>query len=83
MFCCHVQVSAKHWVYPRTGLSIPLEFAYAPLIVSEIKSGCDLRPADPRTTPAAPPYPVAEAESYFSKYTIVVSSFAGSSDGSP
>lgn len=52
VFCCHVQVSAKHWVYPRTGLSIPLEFAYGTLIVSETKSGCDLRPADPRTIPA-------------------------------
>jgi len=55
VFCCHVQVSAKHWVYPRgsqTGLSIPLEFAYGPLIVSETKSGCDLRPADPQTVPA-------------------------------
>ncbi len=52
VFCCHVQVSAKHWVYPRgsqTGLSIPLEFAYGPLIVSETRSGCDLRPADPQT----------------------------------
>ena len=51
VFCCHVQVSAKHWVYPRgsqTGLSIPLEFAYGPLIVSETRSGCDLRPADPQ-----------------------------------
>ena len=55
VFCCHVQVSAKHWVYPRgsqTGLSIPLEFAYGPLTVSETQSGCDLRPADPRTVPA-------------------------------
>ncbi|HTM51157.1 MAG TPA: hypothetical protein VL285_20820 [Bryobacteraceae bacterium] len=55
VFCCHVQVSAKHWVYPRgsqTGLSIPLEFAYGPLVVSETTSGCDLRPADPMTVPA-------------------------------
>lgn len=55
VFCCHVQVSAKHWVYPRgsqTGLSIPLEFAYGPLVVSETQSGCDLRPADPQTIPA-------------------------------
>jgi len=55
VFCCHVQVSAKHWVYPRgsqTGLSIPLEFAYGPLVVSETQSGCDLRPADPQTVPA-------------------------------
>jgi hypothetical protein len=52
VFCCHVQVSARHWVYPSTGLSIPLEFAYGPLIVSETKSGCDLRPANPRSIPA-------------------------------
>jgi hypothetical protein len=55
VFCCHVQVSAKHWVYPRgsaTGLSIPLEFAYGPLVVSETQSGCDLRPTDPLTIPA-------------------------------
>jgi hypothetical protein len=55
VFCCHVQVSAKHWVYPRgtqAGLSIPLEFAYGPLVVSETTSGCDLRPADPMTVPA-------------------------------
>ncbi len=53
VFCCHVQVSAKHWVYPRGScLSIPLEFAYGPLVVSETKSGCDLRPADPQAIPA-------------------------------
>jgi len=51
VFCCHVQVSAKHWVYPRgsrTDLAIPLEFAYGPLLVSETQSGCDLRPPDPQ-----------------------------------
>jgi hypothetical protein len=55
VFCCHVSVSAKHWVYPRntqSGLSIPMEFAYGPLVVSETSSGCDLRPADPLTVPA-------------------------------
>ena len=55
VFCCHVQVAAKHWVYPRqrpSGVSIPLEFAYGPLVVSETQSGCDLRPADPETAPA-------------------------------
>lgn len=54
VFCCHVQVNAKHWVYPRnskTGLSIPLEFAYGPLVVNEHSSGCDLRPADPLNIP--------------------------------
>src|SRR5260370_21082019 len=58
VFCCHVQVSAKHWVYPRasqTGLSIPLEFAYGPLVVSEPHSGCAPRPAAPLTLPEAAP----------------------------
>ncbi len=54
VFCCHVQVAAKHWAYPRnskTGLSIPLEFAYGPLVINQHSSGCDLRPADPTTIP--------------------------------
>ena len=54
VFCCHIQVAAKHWVYPRktkTGISLPLEFAIGPLIINEHKSGCDLRPADPMTIP--------------------------------
>jgi hypothetical protein len=52
VFCCHVQVSAKHWVFPRKSRTIPLEFAYGPLIINEQISGCDLRPVDPQTTPA-------------------------------
>ena len=52
VFCCHVQVNAKHWVYPRKSRVVPLEFAYGPLVINEVMSGCDLRPADPQTTPA-------------------------------
>ena len=52
VFCCHVQVNAKQWVYPRKSRTIPLEFAYGPLVINEQMSGCDLRPADPQTTPA-------------------------------
>ena len=52
VFCCHVQVNAKHWVYPHTSRTIPLEFAYGPLVINEVMSGCDLRPSNPRTVPA-------------------------------
>lgn len=50
VYCCHVEVAEKHWLYPpgdadRPG--IPLEFAYGALKVNPDKSGCDLRPADP------------------------------------
>jgi hypothetical protein len=50
VFCCHVQVAAKHWLYPdRDGAhsGIPIEFAYGPLRIEAGKSGCDLRPAAP------------------------------------
>jgi len=53
VFCCHVQVDAKHWVFPRGGRKIPLEFAFGPLVLNETMSGCDLRPADPQTNPEA------------------------------
>jgi len=53
VFCCHVQVDAKHWVFPRQSRSVPLEFAYGELIVNETTSGCDLRPANPLTYPDA------------------------------
>lgn len=52
VFCCHVQVNAKHWVFPNNSRSIPLEFAYGPLVINEVASGCDLRPANPQTVPA-------------------------------
>jgi hypothetical protein len=51
VYCCHVTVSAKHWVYPRESegrRAVPVEIAYGPLTVNPEKSGCDLRPSDPR-----------------------------------
>ena len=50
VYCCHVEVAEKHWLYPpdeegHTG--IPLEFAYGALKVNPDKMGCDLRPANP------------------------------------
>jgi alkylhydroperoxidase/carboxymuconolactone decarboxylase family protein len=50
VYCCHVEVAEKHWLYPpdegaHTG--IPLEFAYGALKVNPGKAGCDLRPANP------------------------------------
>lgn len=51
VYCCHVEVAEKHWLYPPDDDSghpgIPLEFAYGALKVNPDKSGCDLRPADP------------------------------------
>lgn len=45
VYCCHVQVSEKYWVYPPGNAF--LEFAFGKLLVSENIFGCDLRPADP------------------------------------
>jgi hypothetical protein len=54
VYCCHVEVAEKHWLYPpdesadegqHTG--IPLEFAYGTLKLNPDKMGCDLRPAHP------------------------------------
>ena len=45
VYCCHVQVNEKYWVYPAD--SIYWEFAFGKLLVSEDVFGCDLRPADP------------------------------------
>ena len=50
VYCCHVEVAEKHWLYPpdqKGHPGIPLEFAYGALKVNPDKSGCDLRPADP------------------------------------
>jgi alkylhydroperoxidase/carboxymuconolactone decarboxylase family protein len=50
VYCCHVEVAAKHWLFPpeeNGHPGIPLEFAYGALKVNPDKSGCDLRPADP------------------------------------
>lgn len=59
VYCCHVEVAAKHWLYPPDAAGhpgIPLEFAYGPLRVDPDKSGCDLRPADPaKIDPASIP----------------------------
>ncbi|NOU33064.1 MAG: hypothetical protein HOO96_34625 [Polyangiaceae bacterium] len=58
VYCCHVTVSAKHWVYPpeAQGRRPPcIEIAYGPLAVQSGKSGCDLRPSDPALGLGAPP----------------------------
>lgn len=49
VYCCHVTVERKHWLYPTCGAlaGIPIEFAYGPLVVDTGKAGCDLRPAPP------------------------------------
>jgi len=50
VYCCHIEVAAKHWVYPpdgKTGTGIPLEFAYGPLKSTGANAGCDLRPSAP------------------------------------
>ncbi len=52
VFCCHVSVSEKHWLFPRDGGSVnraPVELPFGPLTVQADKSGCDLRPSDPLT----------------------------------
>lgn len=52
VFCCHVEVGRKHWAYPPDtpgAPGIPLEFAFGPLKVNPVASGCDLRPARPGT----------------------------------
>ena len=59
VYCCHVEVAEKHWLYPPDAEGhpgIPLEFAYGELKVNPDKSGCDLRPADPsKVDPASIP----------------------------
>lgn len=50
VYCCHVEVKQKHWVYPPAGCddpSIPLEFAFGELKIGPVSGGCDLRPMDP------------------------------------
>ncbi len=55
VFCCHVQVAEKRWVYPTLGgiCTSPIEFAFGPLIIDTSKMGCDLRPIDPNHPAAA------------------------------
>ena len=64
VYCCHVEVAEKHWLYPKENgcPGIPLEFAFGPLIVNIDSSGCDLRPANPLTT-APDAIPTCEARS--------------------
>ena len=49
VFCCHVSVERKHWLYPTCGAlaGIPVEFAFGRLVTDTGKAGCDLRPAAP------------------------------------
>jgi hypothetical protein len=52
VFCCHVEVGRKHWVYPASGScgpGIPLEFSWGVLKINPVSNGCDLRPARPGT----------------------------------
>ncbi len=62
--CCHVEVSAKHWVYPAacSGSTIPLEFAFGPLKMNATSGGCDLRPMDPVKAAAAGETPSCAAQ---------------------
>lgn len=58
VYCCHIEVGAKHWIYPPDGSSIrgiPLEFAYGPLKTNDFKAGCDLRPSAPVVHPKMEP----------------------------
>lgn len=55
VYCCHVAVARKHWLYPAVagGSAIPLEFAFGPLTVHAAGAGCDLRPSRPGEVRAA------------------------------
>ena len=51
VFCCHVEVEKKYWVYPPRDsgpIRVPLEFALGELKVNAESMGCDLRPTDPQ-----------------------------------
>ena len=47
VYCCHVEVGAKHWVYSPTAGAPCIEFAHGALIINGDSMGCDLRPIDP------------------------------------
>jgi alkylhydroperoxidase/carboxymuconolactone decarboxylase family protein len=48
VYCCHTEVSGKHWLFPRNGGGTrPIEIASGPLKIHGAKMGCDLRPIDP------------------------------------
>jgi Carboxymuconolactone decarboxylase family len=56
VYCCHTEVSGKHWVYPvsgEAGQMRPIEFAFGALEIHDSKMGCDLRPIDPAHPRAA------------------------------
>ncbi len=67
VYCCHVEVAEKHWLYPpdeNGHPGIPLEFAYGALKVNPGKMGCDLRPVNPgKVDPATIPCCVASEAS--------------------
>lgn len=55
VYCCHVEVGAKHWVYPPVNgpFTASIEFAFGALKVNGESMGCDLRPIDPAHPDAA------------------------------
>jgi diadenosine tetraphosphatase ApaH/serine/threonine PP2A family protein phosphatase len=56
VYCCHVEVAAKHWVYPPpegSRWTRPVELAFGSLQIHGEAQGCDLRPIDPRHPDAA------------------------------
>ena len=55
VYCCHVEVGAKHWAYPPTTsrFTASIEFAFGALKVNGDSMGCDLRPIDPAHPDAA------------------------------
>jgi hypothetical protein len=46
VYCCHTEVSGKHWLFPADGAR-PIEVASGPLKIHGVRMGCDLRPIDP------------------------------------
>jgi alkylhydroperoxidase/carboxymuconolactone decarboxylase family protein len=53
VYCCHVEVGAKHWVYPPTHGAPSIELAFGALKINADSMGCDLRPIDPAHPDAA------------------------------
>jgi len=55
VYCCHVEVGMKHWVYPPANATFtaPIELAFGALKVNAGSMGCDLRPIDPAHPDAA------------------------------
>jgi alkylhydroperoxidase/carboxymuconolactone decarboxylase family protein len=55
VYCCHVEVGAKHWAYPPESNehTASIEFAFGALKVNGESMGCDLRPIDPAHPEAA------------------------------